>query len=159
MTLVLVLAMAFALWPSKLYLRLIAAETGAVVLEFPVKADSEFTISHIHSVQKTPVYEHFKVLPNGDVELEWMKFQMQGSGLPDPPLVPGKFEIHDNWMYLKDIGTVFRQLSQRVGAVADHKFTIQERTYDLPSVVSPGTLLVIKTETDSGLKTLIIGRK
>jgi hypothetical protein len=71
------------------YLEISHNREETVYLRIPISLDNEFTVKYTHSVMKTPVYEHYRVMPDRRILLTETEFSSYGAGLPEK----GKYDF------------------------------------------------------------------
>lgn len=126
----LVLAVAFgvgigAVGPSGPVLTVSDAETGEPLLAVPVTDGTTVTLAYRHSVERSPVRDHY-VVRDGTLVMTRMEFESYGWGLPagaDVALVNGTFVAEPNRTYTA--------LTVAPGRLARHRLIIGGRTIDL----------------------------
>ena len=93
------------------YLELSHNREGNVFQRIQVNPDVVFTIRYTHSVMMTPVYEHYKALPDGRFLLQETEFVSYGAGLPEKNEY--SFEITGKGFRIYDINQPFDFLVYR----------------------------------------------
>jgi len=107
----------------------------------------KFTLSYIHSVQKTPVYEVFEISEDNKLILRETTYSSLGVGLPYTE-ENGTFVNEDGKFRLTGIDREFSSISLRVSPIPEHTIIIGDSTYPLLSIVAPDDLVKI-TAADS----------
>jgi hypothetical protein len=107
------------------------SETGATILDLPVRYGRPFTIRYIHSVDISPVYEVFRADPKRGIVLTDTYFRMFGAGM-------GHWEGHGTviqdgeWIRITDIDDPVGRFLLRVGAKGvDHTLLMDDREFNL----------------------------
>lgn len=119
-------------------------KTGKVVYIGSIEDFEEFYISFIHSVNRTPVYEYYKI-ENGRFVVYKTTFFSYGAGMPDGSdnpdanikFVNGKVEI-DN------INRSLSEFTVLVGTVADHSLHTENISFELDKYVEPQNQALFK---------------
>lgn len=124
-------ALAFSLAPRPLRLCLVNGDSGRVIASYPAPEGAQFSVGFIHSVNKSPVEEYYRV--EGDrlflVSCRYMAF---GAGVAT--------ELEEGWqleypgdgsMVITGIHRPMDSLSYIVGTVSDHVLTIGSETISL----------------------------
>lgn len=122
------------------FLELSHYHQGVVYQRIVVRPDTEYTIRYIHSVMKTPVYEHYRALPDGRMMLTETIFSSYGAGLPET--TTNKFEMTDKGFRIYDINQPFDFIVYRTAPVetgADITLILQNQEYSFLSFSSERT--------------------
>lgn len=101
-----------------------------------------FTLSFVHSVQKTPVYEYFRISDDNTLILERTKYYSLGVGLPYTE-ENGSFR-NDDGAFIVNLNREFDMLPIRVSPIPEHNITIGNKTYPLLDFAEPENLLNFK---------------
>lgn len=101
-----------------------------------------FTLTYIHSVEKTPVVEYYKIKANGDLKLIKTQFESYGAGLP---LETNNFVIKDGKFILSDMNIVISELKIRVARAAGQTIQISNNNYFFHDISVPGSVVKVKT--------------
>ncbi len=132
---------------SPVHFLMIRSADGSVRASYPLQGTEEFAVRYIHSVQKTPVIEVFRVDFREGLELRETVYTDFGAGLPfllEGSAVfesgGGKFRIYGIKKHLPDV--VFR-----VGRFADYKILFREREIPFTQFEKPGKPLRFSGET------------
>ncbi|HCJ58624.1 hypothetical protein SDC9_146462 [bioreactor metagenome] len=119
------------------------AETGKIVFNDRMIDNKEFYTSFIHSVNRMPVNEYYRIEDDHFIVYK-TTFYAYGAGMPDfedykqkPVLVDGMVQI-DNLDIKMDSFSIF------VGTIANHSLTINNKTYYLSDFVEPGKSAIFK---------------
>ena len=102
----------------------------------------KFTLSYIHSVQKTPVYEVFEITKDNKLILRETAYSSLGVGLP---FIEGEghFINEQGKFKLTGLDRDFTSIPIRVSPIPEHSIIIGEKTYPLLSLVAPDDLVKI----------------
>lgn len=117
-----------AVSPTGTVLTVTDAKTGEPLLAVPVVDGTPVTLAYTHSVERTPVRDHY-VVHDGKLVNTRMEFESYGWGLPagaDVELVNGTFVTEPNRTYAA--------LTVAPGRLAGHRLTVGNRTIDLVSL-------------------------
>lgn len=101
-------------------------------------AGDTFSLHFIHSVQKTPVTENFRITATGQLELESTVYQSFGVGLPFLAS-DGKFAMVGNKFVMQDMERIFPRLSLRTGPEARLTLYYQGREWAMYRELPAGT--------------------
>lgn len=102
---------------------------------------NEFTLFFIHSVQKTPVYEFFKIQNDNTLSLVKTEFSSFGIGLPYTD-EGGEFKIKNDRFELK-FKREFEKIPIRISPIPEHAIIIDEKKYPLLDFANPENLIEI----------------
>lgn len=101
----------------------------------------KFTITYIHSVEKTPVDEIYRMIPYGKLEMTETRFKSYGAGLP---LETKNFSSIDGMFVIKDMDIVVPIVNIRVARTPGQTINLREKRYYLQQLSPPGTLVTIR---------------
>lgn len=87
------------------YLKMSHDRQGTVFERKAVDINDIISIRYIHSVMKTPVYEHYRIMPDGRLVLTETEFVSYGAGLPEKNNYD--FEITDRGFRVYNINRPF----------------------------------------------------
>lgn len=121
------------------YLTMVNADTGELYFQHPLEADGIFSVSYIHSVNKTNVEEYYR-LEGGDLYLFKARYRSFGAGVATE-IEPGQtLSYEDGYMVIENIHFELPDLTYRVGTVSDPLIHIGEQTWHMkelaPSLTS-----------------------
>ncbi|SFL82665.1 DUF1850 domain-containing protein [Halanaerobium salsuginis] len=103
-----------------------------------------FKISYIHSVERTPVIEIFKI-KQGKIILTGTEYESYGAGLPTTAIT-GEYVVKNDKFFLKDINQFLPDIMLRVSDYAQHEFIYQDQVYELYKKIPTETLVQIRTK-------------
>jgi len=104
--------------------------------------EKKFTLSFIHSVEKTPVYEVFEITKDNKLILVETTFSSLGVGLPYTE-DNGEFKNEHGQFKLTGLNREFTSIEMRVSPIPKHSITVGEKTYSLLSFVASDDLVKI----------------
>jgi hypothetical protein len=108
----------------------------------------EFALSFVHSVNKRPVYDTFRVEDDHLVVVA-SRFDSFGAGMPDSPTKEGTIRVdRDGWLQWT-INRPVPEIRFFVGWVAQHTLYLKGQTFLLTDRVEPGTSLSIRVRKAS----------
>lgn len=107
--------------------------------------DRTFSLRYIHSVEKTPVIEYFRVQDDGRMILTATAYQSYGVGLPSLP-EEGHLKVADGWLFLEGLHRVYHDIRIRVGPEARISLEVEGKTYPIHEWYPPGLLVVIRQD-------------
>lgn len=114
-------------------------------MRFPLWPDKGFTLTYVHSVQKTSCYENIEVGPEGDLVLTSTEYESLGAGLPFLA-GEGKLINRDGCFILTDLNRRFDEIYLRTMPVAQQALILRGRRFDLDNISAPGSLLRLQVE-------------
>ncbi|RQD67427.1 MAG: DUF1850 domain-containing protein [Tindallia sp. MSAO_Bac2] len=97
-------------WPV-FFLQASDNKTGVVLYRHSLRLNDEFQVSYTHSVEKTPVVEHYRIMPDKRILLTEMVYQSYGAGLPTDK--DYDYEIFEDSFRLYNINKVSSALVYR----------------------------------------------
>ena len=105
--------------------------TAAIIAALPVKSGDKFTIRYIHSVDKTPIFEEFRLDEKQGLVLEKTWFTMFGAGLGQWP-GHGRLTQDKNWITIDNIEQPLGSFILRIGALSvGHTIIYHDRQINL----------------------------
>ena len=128
------------LWPVRVVtVTLIPAGAARprVALEVPLRAPLPLRVTYVHSVERTPVVEHYEAGRPG-LRLVGMTFAAQGAGLPSSGYTTedGRFQLRAD--------RALPRLAIRVSAAAPPHLTLGGTTLDLLRLVGDGGSVIVE---------------
>jgi hypothetical protein len=139
------------LWPAsglsaQLNLVVEAEQGGQRFLRLPVSPGEEFQIEFLHSYDRFPFKELYRIEKGGKIRLFKMVFRsmLNGQGF----VYPGAQARPDGWGEINDIASVNDRVEFIMGARehANHRLTLRGIEYTLSDSISQGTLVVIRVQ-------------
>ena len=98
---------------------------GTPLIQVPVKQGDTFTISYIHSVDISPVYEVFSIDEKRGIVLQQSCMKMFGAGF-DPWQAHGKIVEEEGWEKMVNLNVPLGTFLLRVGTpTVDHTLKIR----------------------------------
>lgn len=150
---IILLLLTAALWPVPALL--IRERQGDIGLIVPLLSDKEFDYEYIHSVQKTPVQEHFVAAPDNQLKLISTTYQSFGVGLPYLP-EEGELTLIDGKYVLTGIDRSFEVVHMGVWPPVKQALQIHGKRYVLADYFASGTMLDIEITEISPLNIIWI---
>lgn len=114
----------------------------------PLYKVNTFTLNYVHSVQKTPVQEHFVLAPDLHLQLYSTEYRSLGVGLPFLP-DEGKFENKNGVFILRGLHRDFDSIHIAMMPLAKHSLTVEHQQYDLADYFPPGSLITIHAQKEN----------
>lgn len=115
-------------------------ESGQPLLHLRLWPENSFTLTYMHSVQKTPCSEVFRPGHDGGLVLTETEYQSLGVGLPFLP-GEGKLTIENGRFVIRGLNRRFAEIGLRAMPVARQALVVQGRRYELTTLVPPGSLI------------------
>lgn len=101
-------------------LRLMDADTGQVYASYPMSVGQQFSVTFIHSVNKSPVIDTYEVREDG-IWLVATKYYTFGAGVPTETEAGETLTYtEDGGMLISGMDRLIPQLCYVVGTVSDH---------------------------------------
>jgi hypothetical protein len=123
-----------------------AERGGQRFLCLPVRPGEAFQIEFLHSYDRFPFKELYRIEKDGKIRLFKMVFRsmLNGQGF----VYPGARIRPDGWGEIDDIASVNDQVAFIMGARehANHRLTLRGIEYSLSDTISPGTVVVIRVQ-------------
>jgi hypothetical protein len=128
-----------------------AEESGQRFFCLPVSPDEVFQIEFLHSYDRFPFKEFYRIEKDGKIRLFKMVFRslLNGQGF----VYPGAHIRPDGWGEINDIASVEDRVEFIMGArkYANHRLTLRGIEYTLSDVIPQGTIVAIRVlETPCG---------
>jgi len=107
------------------------SDTDKIIASFEAEEGTEFSVEFIHSVNKSPVKDVFKVV-NGELVADRTVYSAFGAGVQTEIMDGQTLEFDENGnMVVSGFGTVFPRVDYLVGTVSDHILEIQGESISL----------------------------
>ncbi len=123
-----------------------AEQGGQRFLCLPVSPGEEFQIEFLHSYDRFPFKELYRIEKDGKIHLFKMVFRsmLNGEGF----VYPGARIRQDGWGEINDIPSMSDRVEFIMGARehANHRLTLRWIEYTLSDTISPGTVVVIRVQ-------------
>ena len=117
--------------------------TAEVIASLKVQAGNRFTIRYIHSVDKTPVFEEFRLDREKGLVLEKTWFKMFGAGLGHWP-GHGDLSQDSEWITIDNIEQPLGSFILRIGSLnVGHTIIYRQQTINLSSC-APGARALVE---------------
>lgn len=117
--------------------------TTEVIACLKVKAGDKFIIRYIHSVDKTPIFEEFRLDPELGLVLERTWFKMFGAGLGHW-VGHGDLSQDKDWITIDNIEQPLGSFILRIGSPGvDHTIIYHEQKINL-SGIAPGVRALVE---------------
>lgn len=134
---VLTIVLSFFFLPLFRQFAVIEEKTGRVVYNITVRQGDVFSVTYIHSVNKSPVEDVFEIMPDYGILLRKTVFSSFGAGIP--------FELEQGQMLVRkndsiEIANIDRRIDPyllKVGTVANHTLWVKGREIRLDSLTKP----------------------
>lgn len=101
--------------------------------------DGRFELHYVHSVERSPVVERYRVSTDGSLWLEGMRFRSLGWGLP-----ADSFVVRAGWFETTGPARRLDRLVVRVSRLARQELRAGARVLALPAVARDGAALRVE---------------
>lgn len=112
-------------------------KTGEILFCSKVKPGDNFSITYIHSVNKSPVEDQFYINNSYTILIQKSIFKSFGAGVPSNPDEGGKFVFYNDRIEVVDISRKIEKMILFVGVIADHHFLMNGKDIKLNELSSP----------------------
>ncbi len=114
------------------------AETDEVYFQQPLEADGVFSVSYIHSVNKSNVEEYYR-LEEDELYLFRARYRAFGAGVATELDEGQTLSYEDGYMIIENIHYQIPNLVYRVGTVSDPLIHIGTQTWHMKDLAPPLT--------------------
>lgn len=121
---------------------------GKEVLLIPFGHEKSFTYEYLHSVQKTPVQEHFVLAPGNVILLTSVTYLSLGAGMPFLP-EEGKFVEENGVFRIENMNRKYEKITWGFMPVARQALIYGDKKYPFADYCKPGELLELKIQNRS----------
>lgn len=119
--------------------------SGKIIMSLKVKSGDRFTIRYIHSVDKKPIFEQFRLDPDRGLVLEKTWFRIFGAGLGHWP-GHGQLTQKDGWITIDKMNYTLGSFVLRIGSPGvDHTIIYHQHEINL-SALAPGRRSMVTFE-------------
>jgi len=146
-----ILFITVAAWPIPTLV--VADRQGNNKIILPLIGESKFSLNYVHSVQKTPVQEHFIPAPGNQLLLTSTTYQSLGVGLPFLP-EEGTLTNQNGLFVLTGLNRLYPEIHIGFMPLAQQGLSYRHRTYMFNDYFQSGSHIVVKICTYSPLKLL-----
>jgi hypothetical protein len=133
----------FVVWYSQSLVLVLEPEGGLEKKIMATRAGDEWYLNYTHSVQRTPVWEYFRVNGADDLTMTHTVYSSLGVGLPYAPS-EGKYQLSKEGRFDLEMNRPFKSVKLRTAVQAMHKLVHQGQVYDLCGLYGQGTLVEVK---------------
>ena len=121
------------------------AETDEVYFQQPLEADGVFSVSYIHSVNKSNVEEYYR-LEDDELYLFRARYRAFGAGVATELEEGQTLSYEDGYMIIENIHYQIPNLVYRVGTVSDPLIHIGEQTWHMKDLAPELTSVRFKIQ-------------
>jgi hypothetical protein len=111
-----------------------------------VKSGDRFSITYIHSVNKSPIEDQFIIDDEYNIALSKSIFKSFGAGVPSTFDDCGRFEFFDDRIEVSYDNRVIGKLALRIGTIADHRFMMCGKNIKLNEISEPQSCVCFLTD-------------
>ena len=130
--------------PVHTVLQISLAKSGDIVLEVPVREREEFTITFIHSVNRRPVIDYYRI-EGSEMVVFKSRYDSFGAGMPEASIDGMELKSEVNGMLeLSNINRRLDKVIVFVGTIAQHSLQIKQDDIPLSNLAPPGQPLEFK---------------
>ena len=122
---------------------LLGERSGEPLLTAEAPDGTEFSISYIHSVNKSPVTEYFRV-EEGKIFLLAMRYESFGAGMPTEIDPDQSFSLEEGYMLITGYHRHMPELRLFISRTEGHVFEIGGKVTALSSLEKPGEAISIR---------------
>ncbi len=115
---------------------------GRQVVYSRIVPKGKFTLTFVHSVEKTPVYEFYRIDPDGQLVLYEARYSSYGAGLPCEP--EEGFRIEDDQFVVK-VTRRFKEISLRVSYIDGHGIIFENGSVMFKDIASANELITLRS--------------
>jgi hypothetical protein len=146
-TIVILIAAAVVLIPlfsPRLALQVEEMRSGVKLYQAPVKEGDEFSIEFVHSVERTPVKEVFRIEQDHNIYLVETEYESFGAGLPTMPYEGEESVLEGGKIRITGMRRKIEPFLVAVSPVPGHVLAVGGEETALASLAEPGTGLRIR---------------
>ena len=115
------------------------AETNEVYFQQPLEADGVFSVSYIHSVNKSNVEEYYRLEKDDQLYLFRARYRAFGAGVATELEEGQTLSYEDGYMIIENIHYQIPNLVYRVGTVSDPLIHIGTQVWHMKDLAPPLT--------------------
>ena len=115
------------------------AETDKVYFQQPLEADGVFSVSYIHSVNKSNVEEYYRLEEDDQLYLFRARYRAFGAGVATELEEGQTLSYEDGYMIIENIHYQIPNLVYRVGTVSDPLIHIGTQVWHMKDLAPPLT--------------------
>ncbi len=112
-------------------------KTDTVIYSSDAGPGDKFSITYIHSVNKSPVEDQFCIDNDYSILLQKSIFKSFGAGVPSNLTDGDKFEYYKDRIEVSFINRKIDNLLMFVGVIAEHHFLMNGKDLKLNELISP----------------------
>ncbi len=122
-------------------------DNGEVYASYSFKEGEQFAVSFIHSVNKTPVEDRYRIT-DGQIEIYETKYFGFGAGVQTELVGNQKLVMGDDGsMTITDIDTTIDNLAYNISPIYDHILILDDKQISLKQLCFPQRGIVIEYES------------
>ena len=108
--------------------------SGRVYGQYPVRMNDEFSVTFIHSVNKTPVTDHYRINSMSDIHNYACKYYGFGAGVQTETADGETLRYEDDSMVIENIDKHFVRLLYGIKPTSSHHLLINGEDIFLPGL-------------------------
>lgn len=113
------------------------AESNEIVYMNKISNMNEFHITFIHSVNRMPVNEYYKIINNKFIVYK-TTFYSYGAGMPDFQDLGQRPVLKDGMVCIDNLNINMESFSIFIGTIANHSLNFSNKKYYLSQFIMPG---------------------
>lgn len=133
------------IWYANQLVLTVSPEEQQKAYSFPVKEGEEWSYEYIHSVQKTPCLEVFKIAGPHAMIMTYTKYQSYGVGLPCYP-EDGKFTLTADGHFLLIMNRPYQDVQFRTQDIPQPRLFIGGQELPIYQLYKSGTLVEVAVQ-------------
>lgn len=106
-------------------------DSGAVLINVPVKVGSEFIVTFVHSSELEPWDNLFEVGEDGEMILREIRVPSTGPGVPSVLPDDWEFEIKDGYFIYDSVDQKYKKIDYIVSSISPHYLIINDEKINL----------------------------
>jgi hypothetical protein len=112
-------------------------KSGEILYMTDVKPGDTYTTTFIHSINKSPVDEVYRIQSDYSMMLKKSVFRAFGVGIPEKPECNETFTLYDDRIEIANINRVVKDHLVFVGTISDHTFSMNSDYFHLNTLIEP----------------------
>lgn len=117
----------------------IEEKSGKILFMTDVKPGDTYTITFIHSINKSPVDEIYEIQSDYSIMVKKSVFRTFGVGIPEKPEGNETFTLYDDRIEIDNINRKVEDHLVFVGTISDHTFSMNGHSFHLNTLTKPQT--------------------
>lgn len=146
--LIMILSLSFVIYllPLVRQFTVVDYKSDKILYLSAIQPGDKFSITYMHSVNKSPVEDQFYIGDDYSVMLQKTVFKSFGAGVPSNPGDGGDFTFFNDRMEVEYTDNKLGKLLMFVGVIADHHFLMNGKDLKLNELSSPQRSLLFQVK-------------